>query len=297
MPIVAAALALTSHTSGQSFISGSDGRDGALSLGTPGNYDLSVLGKDPDHDRVYHFTTINIGGGVELDALAPAIDGPIVFLAQGEVLIQGTIWMRGENGHDKTTLERDRRASVPGAGGYRGGAGGRIRPASVAAEHGSGPGGGHAGDGHDVLPLGGVFSGNPLLATLVGGSGGGGQTAEDAFGPGGGAGGGAILIASSTLINVLGGMIVASGGASPQGGGAGSGGAIRLVAPVIQGDGTLDVRDGSFEGGAPGTSGQIRIEAFQHAHRSFTFPGVDQAIYVSEGAPAALGVPVVNQPR
>src|SRR5437868_4954022 len=90
VPIVVAALA-SQHTAGQSFTSGSDGSDGGLSLGTPGNYDLSRLGKDPDHDHIYHFTTINIGGGVELDALAPAIDGPVVFLAQGDVLIQGTV--------------------------------------------------------------------------------------------------------------------------------------------------------------------------------------------------------------
>ena len=146
LPVVVALLT-SQHTSGQSFSSGSNGSDGALSLGTPGNYDLSVLGKDRDHDNVYHFTTINIGAGVELDAMGPKISGPIVFLAQGEVFIQGTIWMRGENGHNRTTVAGDRRPSVPGAGGYPGGAGGSASPLNIAALAGGGPGGGQAGDG------------------------------------------------------------------------------------------------------------------------------------------------------
>jgi hypothetical protein len=290
VPIVVALMA-SQHSSGQSFSSGSNGSDGALSLGTPGNYDLSVLGKDPDRENVYHFTTINIGTGVELDAMGSKISGPIVFLAQGEVFIQGTIWMRGENGHNRTTVPEERRASVPGAGGYPGGAGGRASPLNIAALAGGGPGGGQAGDGGSTAPHGGMFSGNPFLVPLTGGSGGGGQKEATTFGPGGGAGGGAILIASSTLINILGGEIVAAGGASPQGGGAGSGGAIRLVAPLIQGDGTLDVREGSFEGGVPGTHGRIRLEAFQHAHEAFSYPGLNRATNLLEGSPT---IPLVR---
>jgi len=83
---------------------------------------------------------------------------------------------------------------------------------------------------------------------------------------GGGGGGGAILIASSTRIDI------------PSGGGIfskgqnfhysdGSGGAIRLVAPVVAGAGTLDVAEPSSYAG----SGRIRIDSIDRSALNITY--------------------------
>ena len=108
--------------------------------------------------------------------------------------------------------------------------------------------------------------GYPHLIPLVGGSGGAG--ASNSIAGGGGGGGGAILIASSTRIQInSSGRILANGGPKDTvvhsggiGSGYGSGGAIRLVAPMVLGNGTLDVR-----AAAPSESsryrGRIRIDS------------------------------------
>lgn len=94
-----------------------------------------------------------------------------------------------------------------------------------------------------------------------------------ANGGAGGGGGGAILIASSTRI-IINGTMRANGGAAgvnvniacTNQGAAGSGGAIRLVAPTIEGPGTLQALRGSYFGPncglAPASDGRIRVEAF-----------------------------------
>jgi hypothetical protein len=95
--------------------------------------------------------------------------------------------------------------------------------------------------------------GNVLLLPLVGGSGGGGATPSADFVEQG-YGGGAILIASNSKIE--GASVLAKGGASSIGG-HGSGGAIRLVAPVVLiNGGTLQAT-----GGGPG---RIRIDTTNH---------------------------------
>jgi len=95
--------------------------------------------------------------------------------------------------------------------------------------------------------------GSDLLQPLVGGSGGGGGRGGSRFsGSGGGGGGGAILIAANGTITIgFSGSINATGGDSGGvdfadvgagtgfWGGGGSGGAIRLVATTITGDGKL----------------------------------------------------------
>jgi hypothetical protein len=75
-------------------------------------------------------------------------------------------------------------------------------------------------------------------------------------GVGGGGGGGALLIASNTRITFgSGGLVAAQGGGFGSGAyNGGSGGAIRLVAPVVAGTGTLEV-----QGNGAG-SGRIRID-------------------------------------
>lgn len=88
-----------------------------------------------------------------------------------------------------------------------------------------------------------------------------------------------MLIASSTSITIAaGGAIRADGGNQGDATfghrpGCGSGGAIRLMAPDIQGTGSISVLGGPgcFPGFA-GSSGRIRIEAFQHLY-SFSVSG------------------------
>lgn len=73
--------------------------------------------------------------------------------------------------------------------------------------------------------------------------------------------GGAILVASSLQITVNG-AINANGGGTPSAsldGGGGSGGAIRLVAPIVAGTGTLSALGGTSAGG-DGAPGRIRLE-------------------------------------
>ena len=303
--ILAITLLTSVATQAQTFDSGSDGSDGALNLTTPGTvYFFGLPGLDSDGDRVYHFTTINIASGVTVD-FTKTISGPVIWLATGDVEIDGDIVLDGEAGHGPNGPFRD---SLPGAGGFSGGQG---RSNIVFAKSGKGPGGGIVqvdcpGSGAGFLvegedggnyfggttaeSIGGKSYGNAFLLPLIGGSGGSGGGGTFASCPsaslpstGGGAGGGALLIASSTDITVNG-TISADGGDSPdpnpaggsgfqanQGGG-GSGGAIRIIAPTITGNGTLRAlgglplrEDSGNIVAGSGSPGRTRLEAFQIA--------------------------------
>ena len=117
--------------------------------------------------------------------------------------------------------------------------------------------------------------GSPGLQPLIGGSGGGGGHAGPVFaGSGGGGGGGAIMIASSGRVTVTG-AVLANGGAgglvdgsaaSGVGGigGEGSGGAIRIVATTVAGNGIIQALNNPNARSASGSTasdGRIRIEA------------------------------------
>ena len=82
--------------------------------------------------------------------------------------------------------------------------------------------------------MGGSAYGNSLIVPLIGGSGG--RGGDGSPGLGGGGGGGAVLVASTTRITANG-LILARNYCSQY---CGSGGAIRLVAPVATGSGVLD---------------------------------------------------------
>jgi hypothetical protein len=259
----------------QPFESGSNGSDGALNLTTPGTIVLDPRSFNPpldtDGDNVYHFTTINIAAGVTVRLSGQIINGPVIWLATGAVKVDGTLDLNGENGHPRTLNPALRKPSTPGAGGYRGGAGGNIQHPP---QPGSGPGGGATGTPTDGSGFNGSFTGNQFLVPLIGGSGGGGATEaeQQTYGIGGAAGGGAILIASSTSVEITG-RILANGGSSACGGcgpftcggcgGGGSGGAIRLVTPLVSGTGSLSAGGGSGRYGAATSPGLVRIEAFQ----------------------------------
>jgi hypothetical protein len=88
---------------------------------------------------------------------------------------------------------------------------------------------------------------------LIGGSGGGGIGPAGGDGTGGGGGGGAILIASSTQIEVTGEILAQGGSPAINKLNYGSGGAIRLVAPVVGGSGAMSVFGGA-------SYGRIRID-------------------------------------
>jgi hypothetical protein len=129
---------------------------------------------------------------------------------------------------------------------------------------------------------GGKAYGNDALVPLIGGSGGGGGASGTIFhGAGGGGGGGAILVATSGKL-VLTGSILANGGSGgkikkvilSEGldangcGGSGSGGAVRLTATTLDGNGAISVDGGSLPidycgsitgGGA--SAGRVRTEA------------------------------------
>lgn len=258
----------------QDFNSGSNGSYGPLNIAADTTLDVPP-------DGIFHCTTINVASGKTLRFTKNSLNTPVYLLAQGNVNIAGTIDVSGTPGAKAINGEG-------GPGGFDGGAAGVAR--SVPPGDGHGPGGGKGGTGNSADAtgaVGGSFAtagaradngrryGNALLQPLVGGSGGGGQspyfTATGA-GPGGGGGGGALLVASSTKIS-LSGELRARGRSTDQNDwyavqiGAGSGGAIRIVAPVVEGGGKFDassVGDGGW--------GRIRIDA-RESHDTFNLIG------------------------
>ena len=219
----------------QQFSSGSTGADGPLNINAPGvtYLDPKAMKIDPAGDNIFNFTTITVAVGSILKISEVKIHGPVYFLAQGDVVLNGVIDLRGDDSPGPTATATDQIPAYAGSGGYSGGLGGISGDAHHQALSGNGPGGGAAGDVTGVVSAyagGGLFTTNRFLVPLVGGSGGGG-TNDTGYGSQGGAGGGALLIASSTTITLIyggnangfnTGSIYATGG---SGGGRGCGGA------------------------------------------------------------------------
>jgi len=271
----------------QGFTSGSDESDGELTYANNlGNvlFEPQTLGLDADGDNVFHFTTITIGSGtnVRLPADTPGLgEGrPVIWLASGAVTITGGIDLNGSVGHHNQGM---RLPAVPGAGGFSGGIG--SSNAGVSSTPGGGPGGGATASdarggraAHSLVPAAigaasGEVYGSIFLLPLLGGSGGGGGDDPGNNSAGGGAGGGALLIASSTSIALTGAISAQGGGSgavqfSGTFGGDGSGGAIRLMAPRIDGGGTLDVR-----GAGSASCGRVRVEGFTISNLLVINPG------------------------
>jgi len=197
---VAAAWAI-SPALAQTFSSGSTGADGALDL-TAGDMTVQL----PD-SGILNYTTVNIRAGRTLTFGLNLRNTPVVMLAQGAVVISGTIGVSGSSGR------------TPGPGGFYGGA---------PNQDGFGPGAGSF-EGNSS----GSWIGPLSLVPIIGGSGGAGGTPGCA-GPGGG-GGGAIVIASSLSVTETGYIYAAGGGACTPGGA----GAIRLVSNSINVSGYL----------------------------------------------------------
>lgn len=289
----------------QTFDSGSEGTNGTLNLtladAQPDGtivFNPQAMGLVPDQNNAYHFTTINVESGVTVKMRSDILGiSPVIWLASGDVTIDGTLDLNGEGGHDS---DEPFQAAIAGAGGFNGGIGVSVtRPASP----GYGPGGGNVatsnnrgggGAGHfnpggnGFSSLGGSSYGNNFLIPLLGGSGGAGGGTEsslaqeiDRQGSGGGAGGGAILIASSTQIQVNG-SISCNGGnggnnvfsSSFDYGGGGSGGSIRLMANTLIGSGGLYANRGDKGIAAgDGSFGRIRNEFFDNLFTGTIIPG------------------------
>jgi len=223
-------------------------------------------------------------------------------LATGDVTIDGTVSVSGSAAG----------YTVPGEGGPGGFAGGYGGGFYVDGGKGFGPGGGNPGkysggggggggfgtDGYDGWSgnwgTGGSSYGNQRLLPITGGSGGGGGGGDAYYkiGTPGGGGGGAIVIASSTSI-VITGEIRAYGGSGYTsvggcgGGGGGSGGAIKLVAGTISGNGAVKATGGYHADRAGnGGLGRIRIEADSNYRTAATDPpytfGAPTSIFLSD---------------
>src|SRR2546427_4320739 len=88
----------------QNFSSGSDGSDGAFApSGPPGTvvlFDPSQFHGSQVSANIFNFTTITIPAGVTVRLSGNLINGPVFWLAQGDVDIEGVIDLSGANGHD-----------------------------------------------------------------------------------------------------------------------------------------------------------------------------------------------------
>src|SRR5262249_52322056 len=178
--LIALISALDAHAQ---FSSGSTGADGALdfsNLPTPSTvvFDPSkfTAAPHPPGQNTFSFTTINIPSGITVVLSSQTLNGPVFWLAQGDVHIDGTIILSGQNGPVTGSDPSLRVPALPGPGGYPGGVGGTNAGqfAASAAGNGFGPGGGAAGSSSNFAGGGGKFTGNFILAPIIGGSGGGG---------------------------------------------------------------------------------------------------------------------------
>ena len=250
------------------FNSGSTGSYGAMNITSNVTLDIPL-------DGIFHCTTINVSTNGTLTFRPNALNTPVYLLAQSNVVINGTINLSG-------TAPVGGTPGQGGPGGFDGGFGGF---ALAAGGDGKGPGGGinnpfRPNAAYAQIPPSGTGStntyGNALLSPLIGGSGGAGGNGSP--GGGGGGGGGAILIAANGVITVNG-SILCNGGSGVGffgggGGGGGSGGGIRLVAPMVNGSGILQVNAGVLQGFAA-SLGRIRIDCEdRYAFRSLRLTGV-----------------------
>jgi len=184
----------------QSPTGASTGADGALELTTPGTVVFDPRSFNPalnaSGDNIFQFTTIHVGQGVTVRLSSKNLSGPMFWIAQGPVQIDGTIDVSGEEGGPWP--------ASAGTGGYPGGA-----PSSA--------GFGATGAKRNVF-----------LVPLLGGNGGKGGTAS------GGGGWWRRAPHCQQFLYHANGKIIANGGKS-SGGRGGDGGMIRLVAPLIDG--------------------------------------------------------------
>ncbi len=255
-------------------VSGSDGSFGLIDVQS-GEQTLQL-----PPDGIINATTVTVAQGATLRFDRNALNTPVLLLATGDINVEGTIDVTGNAGTATG-------GGAGGPGGFDGGAPGRNgQPPGAGFGPGAGLGGisslssGNTDNRNGLAAYGSVSTaggatngqayGSPLLVPMVGGSGGGGSGPTGTI-VGGGGGGGAILLASDTLVAITG-TVNASG---PNRSGSdtsvyGSGGAIRVVAPVVSGAGSLIVlggRNGFISAGY----GRIRVDTIDLANINFVF--------------------------
>ncbi|MCB9678015.1 MAG: hypothetical protein H6737_23145 [Alphaproteobacteria bacterium] len=274
------------------YASGSTGADGAIFVGTGTSLELPLPA-----DGVLNATTVTVEAGGTLTFTPNAQNTPVFLLATGDVQIDGLVSVNGSDGTETAGGEGGPggfRGGQPGfgvgPGRLTGGAG--FGPGGVRSEQGpslltvvplgtclASASGGHLSGGTAVgsaragagFPVSAAPQGFPML----GGSGGGGMYSYNisaATNPelncGGGGGAGAIQIASSTRITVDGAIEAHGGGVDAtcaakapahQFCNYGSDGRIRLVAPLVDGTGTVSAANPAGFAGP----GSVRIDTLR----------------------------------
>jgi hypothetical protein len=258
-----AALLLTAPLTRAALSIPSDGSDGVfapatsveidLSQATTGAWDASNAAT-PGKGRydaskwavVFKYSSVNIPVGVTVTFKNHPSYAPVVWLVSGGVNIAGTVNLRGQS-ISTVDAVANLTPGEPGPGGFRGGPTGPSGPGSA-----HGIGGGQRDFGSDGGERGryAMAYGNPQILPLIGGSGGGANIVQRSAG-----GGGAILIGAATGLTLTGTIDVRGGNTTKfQNSGAGAGGAVRLIAEQVIGNGTLIATDNLME------AGRIRIE-------------------------------------
>ncbi|MEO8084634.1 MAG: hypothetical protein ABI780_12500, partial [Ardenticatenales bacterium] len=265
---------------------------------------------------IFPFATITVPAGVTIQGVGSR---PLALLAQGPIVISGTVHVNGSNATPTAPGCQARTPSPGGAGGGDGGLGTIANPG--AGNSGSGPGGGGAGPASTAGAGGGGFGGNGgaggsgggaggaaygnLSAQLQGGSGGGGagtNTGDGCQGASGGGGGGALLLSSATTINIGAGAVVSANGGNGAlsdtgASGAGSGGGVTLIGQQvtnvggsIQAIGGVGGNGGCCGGGGSGGGGRIHISAFTITAGTTVVAGGVASSGNGGGAGGAVGV-------
>lgn len=249
----------------QTFNAGSDGSYGPINVTSNTVIELPV-------DGVFRCTTMTVGAGRTLTFRRNALNTAVVVLATGDVRIDGAVDLNGKGGNNVTGGEggpggfdggNPGSVSTPPGAGYGPGAGRGGTSQSTSIPASAGPGS-YSTLGNSASTNRGEVYGNALLIPVVGGSGGGGTIGTP--GLGGGGGGGGILIASNTRIDLAGTITTDGGGNNTGVGNGGSGGSVRLVAPVVAGSGAIRAFGGSAGGG-----GRIRIDTLNRSALNIGF--------------------------
>ena len=289
MALLLASLATIPITS-FAFDAGSDGSYGVINFTNNSTTPLTNTLALPA-DGIFRCGSINIGTNCYVNFTANALNTPVYLLAQSNIVVAGIIDVSGKPGQTNGSLP-----TIPGPGGFAGGAGG-TPSASIPAGSGQGPGGG--APINNGTSTGGAFAtagagnsatyGNLLLVPLVGGSGGGGFSGGSTYpAASGGAGGGAIVLASSTSVTMNGGILARGGNnvliiAPYYISGGGSGGGVRIVAPSVSVAGFIDVSGGtnsSSPSGGYGGNGRVRIDTISTVNAKVIGNGEGGAIPV-----------------
>lgn len=271
-------------------VPGANGSDGALNISTDTVIDLSqaVTGAwDADNAAnagkgiydaakwavVFKYSSVTVAATKTLTFINHPSRAPVVWLVSGDVTINGTVSLNGQDLQNAPLLAEG------GPGGFRGGSASYL--AGPGASVGFGPGGGgrqnNAGFAGSYGTNGGGMTnatyGNPSLVPLIGGSGGAGDPEFNSDRKGGGGGGGALLVASTGTV-LLAGEIRANGGAGKVYGGeetgGGSGGGIRVVCDTLQGTGKVTAAGGG--GWQVGGLGRIRLERVNNSNSLIVVP-------------------------